>query len=152
MLERFGGVLLVLTLLVWAGPIAQAQYEYGPAPAQAQAGNADTQLKTAIDHAKNAVASTTMSDATTHLGHSLNCIEGTKGRNFNASWGHVCQGQGDGILNDIKGAKSAGDVMLVLEAADSLALTGVKAKNLGAVHNAARGVAALLQVVADGIK
>ncbi len=93
-----------------------------------------------------------MAVTVTHLGHALNCIEETKGENFNASWGHVCQGQGDGLLTDIKGARNAGSVMLVLETTGALALAGVKAADLAAVQNAARGVAALLQVVAGGIK
>jgi len=93
-----------------------------------------------------------MASAVSHLGHVLNCIEGTKGKNFNASWGHVCQGQGDGILTDIKGAKNADNLMLVLEAADNLATAGVKARDLSAVQNAARGTGALLQIVLDGTK
>lgn len=93
-----------------------------------------------------------MASAVSHLGHVLNCIEGTKGKNFNASWGHVCQGQGEGILTDIKGAKNANNLMLVLEAADNLATGGVKARDLSAVQNAARGVGALLQIVLDGTR
>lgn len=85
-----------------------------------------------------------------HLARAI--IEGTKGKNFNASWGHVCQGQGDGIVADVKGAKNAQAVSLVLEAAHDLAVAGVKAKDLAAVQNAARGTGALLQVVLDGIR
>lgn len=111
-----------------------------------------TQLKTAIDHAKNAAGSSAMATAVMHLGHALNCIEGTKGKNFNTSWGHVCQGQGDGILADIKGTKNADQTMLVLESADALAQAGVKAKDLTSVQVTARGVGALLQVVMDTVK
>lgn len=115
-------------------------------------GKAEQQLRTAIDHAKNSVGSGAMATAVPHLGHALNCIEGTKGKNFNASWGHVCQGQGDGILTDIKGAKNADSLMVVLNAADDLALAGVRARDLASVQNAARGVAALLQIVMDGTR
>lgn len=147
------GIVALALLLVLAGLVfGQGYGDYGPTPAQAQTNKAETQLRTAIDHAKNAAASTTMSSAVEHLGHVLNCIEGTKGKNFNASWGHVCEGQGDGILIDIKGAKNAADAMLVLVSADSLALAGVKAKDLGAVQISARGVGALLQVVMDATK
>lgn len=152
MLRRVAGLFLIVGTLVYMTSLAYAQYDYGPPPAQAQAGKVETQLRTAIDHAKNSTGSGTLGEAANHLGHTLNCIEGTKGKNFNGSWGHVCQGQGDGILVDIKGARNAANVMLVLEAADSLAVAGVKAKDLGAVQNAARGVGALLQVVADSIK
>lgn len=121
-------------------------------PASLQSNKAETQLRTAVDHARNSAGSGAMASAVSHLGHVLNCIEGTKGKNFNSSWGHVCQGQGEGILTDIKGAKNADNLMLVLEAADNLATGGVKAKDLSAVQNAARGTGALLQIVLDGTK
>jgi len=141
-------------VLLWmAGAVlAQGYGDYGPSTPAAAGGKAEAQLRTAIDHAKNSAGSGVMAAAVTHLGHALNCIEGTKGRNFNASWGHVCQGQGDGILVDIKGAKNADSVLLVLQAADELAVAGVKAKDLAAVQNAARGVGVLLQVVLDGTR
>lgn len=145
------GIVAVATLVLWATGVTFAQYDYGKPP-QATADKAQTQLQTAIDHAKNSAGSSTMATAVTHLGHVLNCIEGTKGKNFNASWGHVCQGQGDGILTDIKSAKNADRVMLVLESADSLAVAGVKTKDLETVRVTARGVGALLQVVMDTTK
>lgn len=161
-MRRVAGFVLTAGLLLTLAGLALAQgyggYEPTPPPAQtappaAQASNkADTQLRTAIDHARNSAGSGAMASAVSHLGHVLNCIEGTKGKNFNASWGHVCQGQGEGILTDIKGARNANNLMLVLEAADNLATGGVKAKDLSAVQNAARGVGALLQIVLDGTK
>lgn len=150
-MRRAVGVILALGLVLWIASAALAQYDYSQ-PAQASGGKAETQLMTGIDHAKNASGSGTLAAAVGHLGHVLNCIEGTKGKNFNASWGHVCQGQGDGIVVDIKTAKNAAAVTLVLEAADDLAVAGVKAKDLGSVQVAARGTGALLQIVLDAIK
>lgn len=154
-MRRVVAVSLAVGLFLWITSAALAQgyggYEYGQPP-QAAGGKAEVQLRTGIDHAKNASGSGTMATAVEHLGHVLNCIEGTKGKNFNATWGHVCQGQGDGILADIKSAKGAAAVTLVLAAADELATDGVKAKELAAVQNAARGTGALLQIVLDGIK
>ncbi len=141
--------IVIGVLLLWAGA---ASGDYHSAQTSPSADKAGVQLGTAILHARNAAGSGAMSSAVSHLGHVLNCIEGTKGKNFNASWGHVCEGQGDGILIDIKGAKNAGAVILVLEAADTLAASGVKAHDLAAVQNAARGVASLLQVVGDGMR
>ncbi len=160
MRRLISGILVIgLVLGMAAASLAQGYGGggYGPTPPPPAAqpgsdGKAATQLRTAIEHAKNAVGSGAMAAAVGHLGHVLNCIEGTKGRNFNASWGHVCQGQGDGILTDIKGVKNADTVMLVLVSADQLAVAGVKEKDLGSVQNAARGVAALLQVVMDGTR
>ncbi len=141
-------------LILWGAGVSFAQYDYGKqSPAQVgDNGKAQTQLRTAIDHAKNAVGSSAMGTAVMHLGHVLNCIEGTKGKHFNAAWGHVCQGQGDGILVDIKGTKNAETVMPILDNADNLAQAGVQAKNLAGVQDAARRVGALLQVVMDTIK
>ncbi|MBI2200882.1 MAG: hypothetical protein HYU43_02960 [Armatimonadetes bacterium] len=143
-------VAVTITAVLLGAAAAYAQSDYYPTPAQAD--KLSTQLATAIEHSRNSAGSNTMSGAVSHLGHVLNCIEGTRGKNFNAAWGHVCQGQGDGIVADIKGAKNAGSVMLVLESANGLAAAGVKAKDLAAVRFAARGVAGLLQVVADATK
>lgn len=152
-MRRLMGMMLAVGLVVWIAATALAQgggYDYGTQPAGGS--KAQTQLQTAILHAKNSAGSGAMASAVSHLGHVLNCIEGTKGKNFNASWGHVCQGQGDGILTDIKGERNAAGVMLVLDTADELAGAGVKAGNLASVQNAARGVAALLQIVTDGTR
>ncbi|HEY6104144.1 MAG TPA: hypothetical protein VI007_13060 [bacterium] len=163
-MRRTAGIVLVLGLVLGGASMSLAQgyggggYEPSqptppPAPT-AQGGDTKViaQLRTGIEHAKNAAGSGAMASAVSHLGHVLNCIEGTRGKNFNASWGHVCQGQGDGIVVDIKGAKNADNLMLVLEAADQLATSGVRAKDLGAVQNAARGVGALLQITLDGLR
>jgi hypothetical protein len=144
----------VLVGLTTAAALGQGGYpgggaDYGSPPA---AGKAQTQLATAIQHARFSAGANATAGAVTHLGHTLNCIEGARGKNFNAAWGHVCQGQGDGILVDIRGERNAAAVMLVLEAANDLAVRGVKAQNVAAVQNAARGVAALLQIVVDGLK
>lgn len=152
-MRQLMGMMLVAGLVVWIAATALAQgggYDYGTQPAGGS--KAQTQLQTAILHAKNSAGSGAMASAVSHLGHVLNCIEGTKGKNFNASWGHVCQGQGDGILTDIRGERNAAGVMLVLDTADELAGAGVKAGNLASVQNAARGVAALLQIVTDGTR
>ena len=161
-MRRLTGSVLVIGLVLWTATASLAQGYGGgsdyPTPPPSTAPTAGTdgkvvaQLRTGIEHARNAAGSGTMASAVSHLGHVLNCIEGTRGRNFNASWGHVCQGQGDGILTDIKGVKNAADLMLVLESADQLAASGVKARELGAVQSAARGVGALLQIVLDGTR
>lgn len=155
------GVLFVAGLLVLG--IAQmgfSQYNYPSTPqrtpssptVQPQAGDVKTELKTAINHAGFSAGGDALGSVQQHLGHTLNCIEGTKGRNFNKSWGHVCQGQGNGILVDLKAAQGGAALMLVAEQAGSLALAGVKSKDLAEARNAAKGVGALLTVVADNLK
>lgn len=109
------------------------------------------QLQTAAFHARNAANQGALPSAVLHLGHALNCIEGPGGANFDASWGNVCEGQGQGIAVDLRGLAQFGQVRLLVEAANSLALAGVKSGNLAATRNAARGVAALLDLVAGAL-
>ena len=49
-----------------------------------------------------------MAASKTHLQHTLNCLDGPRGEGFNAAPGNPCQGQGNGILNDLRAAVSAG--------------------------------------------
>jgi hypothetical protein len=153
-------VLFVAGLIVLGiGQMSSSQYNYPstpqpaqPAPSVQTQGGVRTELKTAITHAGFAGGGDALSSVQQHLGHTLNCIEGTKGKNFNRSWGHVCQGQGNGILVDLKAAHGGAEFMLVAGQADSLALAGVKSKDIAEARNAAKGVGALLTVVADNLK
>lgn len=67
-----------------------------------------TQLKTATFHAgelaqKGAVAATRL-----HMQHTINCLEGPSGMDYVQAVGYPCQGQGHGILPDLKAAVGAG--------------------------------------------
>ncbi len=155
------GVVLFVAGLVVVGmtAVSYSQYNYpstpqptNPPPPRAQAGDVKTELKTAITHAGFAAGGDALGSVQQHLGHTLNCIEGAKGRNFNQSWGNVCQGQGNGILADLKAASGGAALMLVAEQADSLAVAGGKSKDLAEVRNAAKGVGALLTVITDNLK
>ena len=42
-----------------------------------------------------------------HLQHVINCIEGPGGKDFKTASGYPCQGQGNGILVDLKTAQTA---------------------------------------------
>lgn len=84
-----------------------------------------------------------------HLGHALNCIEGPRGSNFNRAWGHVCEGQGNGILPDLRTDRSGAPWLLVAEAAGELAVKGIRSRDLAQRKNAALGVAELLRLVAE---
>ena len=117
-----------------------------------QAGDVKQQLRTAITHAGFAANGNVIGYVRQHLGHALNCIEGAKGKHFNQAWGHVCQGHGNGILVDLKAAPGGADVLPVAEHADALAVAGVTSNSLAQARNAARGVGALLAVIADPLK
>jgi len=117
--------------------------------AQAQSLEAlETQVATAVQHAGFSASADEHAMAVRHLGHVLNCIAGEDGEGFDGAWGHPCAGQGSGILVDVEAHAHAADVAALLAAAHALAMQGVTAESLGAVHAAAAGVRALLEVLA----
>lgn len=119
-----------------------------PLPAAAPV-DAKTQLVTAITHAGFAGDGQSVGYVRTHLGHALNCLEGSKGKNFNPAWGNVCQEQGNGILIDLASTPGGATVMLVATQAGALAVAGTKSAN---TRIAAKGVRALLRVVTENLK
>ncbi len=138
--------LVVATFLVLVAAGSEA------ALTQAAAPDVQTQIKTAITHAGFAASGTALGYVQQHLGHALNCIEGPKGKNFNASWGNVCEGQGNGILVDLKAATGGAALMPEVEKADSLAVAGIKTKNLDEAKNAAKGVSDTLTGILGKLK
>ncbi len=92
-------VIALSTLVILSGEIS----------AQDPVAAARTQLTTTIFHAGElAQRGTALSGALLHVQHTINCLEGTQGPNFRAAAGHVCQGQGNGIIPDLKAAVAAG--------------------------------------------
>lgn len=141
---------LVVMLVLGFAQINYAQYDYNQP--KAQAADVKTQLNTAVTHSGFAASGTSLAYVQQHLGHALNCIEGKGGKNFNASWGNVCEGQGNGILTDLKTASASGAVMPLVQRADDLAVGGVKSTDLTTAKLAAQGVQALLKIVAENVK
>lgn len=148
--------LLAVVTVVGVAVLALASAGHAPyhtqQPPQAAAADVKAQVNTAVTHAGFAAAATTFGGAQQHLGHALNCIEGKGGKNFNASWGHPCEGQGNGILNDLRGVAGSGALMPLAQSADALATSGVRSNDLSAARLAARGVEALLRLVAENLK
>lgn len=120
--------------------------------AQAQTPNLQQELRTAITHAGFAANGQALNYVRTHLGHTLNCLQGPQGAQFNRSIGHVCQGQGSGILIDLRSAPKGRSYELLARSAESLAISGIRAAQIEEMKNAAAGVAALLDVIAAGLK
>ena len=60
------------------------------------------ELKTAITHAGFAEKYDTMKEVGMHLHHVVNCLVGESDPMFDKAAGNPCQGQGKGILPDIK--------------------------------------------------
>ena len=72
-----------------------------PASRAAEMGMAE-ELKTTITHAGFAEKYDTMKEVGTHLHHVVNCIVGEGDPLFDKAAGNPCQGQGKGIMPDIK--------------------------------------------------
>ncbi len=136
---------LVLSVAAAAQSYKAGEYQVGAAEGQRW----KVQAKTGATHAGFAAAGDTAAYVDQHLGHALNCIEGRQGPNFNARWGHPCEGQGEGLLPDLRNDPKGRAWLLVAEAAGQLALRGLKSGDLAQKKNAARGTAALLQLVAQ---
>jgi len=140
-----------LLLLGLAG-VGYTDYHTRQQTPGAAASGVRRQIETAVTHAGFAAGGQSLAYVQQHLGHALNCIEGKGGRNFNAAWGHVCEGQGNGILTDLRGAAGGAAVQPLVEHADALAVTGVKTRDLTTARAAAAGVSALLKVAAEYLK
>ncbi len=67
----------------------------------AEMGTAEA-FKTAITHAGFAAKYDTMKEVTLHLHHVINCLVGTDDKMFDKAAGNPCQGQGKGIMPDLK--------------------------------------------------
>jgi hypothetical protein len=76
---------------------------FGAQPSPAAMGMGD-ELKTAITHAGFAEKYDTTKEVTLHLHHVINCIVGPGDPMFSKTAGNPCQGQGKGIMPDIKSA------------------------------------------------
>lgn len=96
---------LALALVISAVTLIFAPAVLGQASVVA---NARTQLTTTIFHSGElAQRGTAVAGTQLHLRHVINCLEGDKGPNFNTAAGYPCQGQGNGILNDLRAAVAA---------------------------------------------
>ena len=68
----------------------------------AQGMGMQTELKTAITHAGFAEKYDSMKEVTLHLHHVVNCLVGANDPMYDKASGNPCEGQGNGILPDIK--------------------------------------------------
>ncbi|HEU5298923.1 MAG TPA: hypothetical protein VFW08_05445 [bacterium] len=121
------------------------------APAQSALDNAKKQLQTAVFHSGElAQRGSAVAASKTHLQHTLNCLEGSSGQHFNAGPGHPCQGQGNGIIPDLRaaemaGVQGAGNALRFVSAAQTLILTALQSNDVDMVQPYAK-------VVSDQLK
>lgn len=140
---------LVSLLVLAVTGVAYAPYHTQTQPSPAGGAAFKNQAQTAAQHASFAADSGSMSGAKEHLGHTVACIEGPKGKNVNSAWANPCTGQGNGVLADLKTSKDGAAWIPVAEAADSLTLVGLKASDLAQTKNAARAVSEMMRLIAE---
>jgi hypothetical protein len=91
------GVLVITCGLVYSVPWTGA--------AMMMSGDVKKELQTAIFHASElAQRGNSVAASKLHLQHVVNCLVGETGSNFKMDAGYPCQGQGSGIIPDLKGA------------------------------------------------
>jgi hypothetical protein len=103
---------------IFAAPALGALLALAAAPALAD--NAAKEVATAAVHAGMAAAADTLQMVRAHLHHTLNCLEGPKGADFDAKALNPCKGQGMGAIPD-----SPPDKRKELEAAAGRAKTAL---------------------------
>lgn len=120
-------------------------------------GDVKKELQTAFYHAGelaqkgNAVAASKL-----HVQHVINCLEGPAGPNFKQEAGYPCQGQGNGIIPDLKEAvasKMPGAEAALKEAnlAETLAVQAATKNDVNEVQPWAKVVSQHLKAALDAL-
>lgn len=106
---------------------------------------ADTALEIAIaaDHAGYAAASLNIDGIHMHLHHAVNCLEGPKGKDFDAAVENPCSKDGNGAIPDA----SDGSTRASLQRALATALTGIDSNDDGAAKKDATDLYAALRAI-----
>ena len=126
-------------------------------PAQSPVDAAKKQIQTAIFHAGElAQRGTALASAQLHVAHVVNCLQGTNGKNFNAAVGHVCQGQGNGIILDLQAVQAAGvrgadNALKFANVALTLALQVPQMRDVNEVQPWAKVIAGQLKLALDSL-
>ncbi len=140
--------LIAASMLVYATPHLSAAM---------MGGDVRKELQTAVYHAGelaqrgNAVAGSKL-----HLQHVINCLEGPSGANYRQAAGYPCEGQGGGIIPDLKEAaasKMPGADKALKEAnlAWTLAVQAVAKNDVNEVQPWAKVVAQHLKAALDAL-
>ncbi|WP_147305059.1 hypothetical protein [Alkalilimnicola ehrlichii] len=98
------------------------------------------QLQTALLHAEFAADGEKAPAIHYHLHHVINCLVGPRGDAFREEVGNPCEGQGRGLVHDLRGSAGRDEVDLALTAA----LHGLNAEQVEAARAAGERVHRLL--------
>ncbi|MDR7481828.1 MAG: hypothetical protein QN183_10365 [Armatimonadota bacterium] len=148
---------LLFVAVVVAGGARLAYAPYHDQPAQSTQGSpverARQQLTTAKTHAGFAAGAGTLSGVQQHTGHAVNCLVGRADRRYDQKWGDVCQGQGNGVLADLKAAGAAGaGALKIAEEATKVGVETLGATGLAAAQAGAKKLAGLLEDALKALK
>ena len=126
-----------ITRISMLGIALLATLTFGPQAMFAADMGLASELKTAITHAGFAEKYETQKEVTLHLHHVINCLVGPNDKMFDGSAGNPCQGQGNGILADIKGSMGEDQQYQVAWWLAQLADKAISMGNLQQQHAAA---------------
>lgn len=157
MMRMATGILTVLLITLVAAGVAYAPYHTTPTPPPPPSGQsapsslsaAKAQAEVAAAHAGFAAEGSTVSNAREHIGHTLACIEGAKGKNVNAAWENPCKGMGNGVLADLQRGNASASLIQKAKTADASAVAVVKNANLDQIKAAAKQVSTLMREIAQ---
>ena len=145
--------LVALTLILAAAPSAPTLYQARLSAAPSPVDQAKTELNTAKTHAGFAAASNSLNGVYQHTGHAVNCLVGANDKRFDKKWGNVCEGQGSGVLTDLKSAGARGaDALKIAEEATKVGVDALNSKDLMAAQNGAKKLGGMLDDALKAIK
>ena len=139
---------VAMVLVVAIGCVVAAPQARG---AMLPAGDVKKELQTAIFHASElAQRGSAVQASKLHVQHVINCLEGPGGANFKQEAGFPCQGQGNGIIPDLKTAVA--DKMPGAETALQQAMLALNLAVQAEGKNDVNEVQPWAKVVADHLK
>jgi hypothetical protein len=146
--------LAVLSLVLAVAPPSLAPYHIRPTQAApSPLDRARSQLTTAKTHAGFAAAASSLSGVLLHTGHAVNCLVAADDKRFDKQWGNVCEGQGSGVLVDLKAAGARGaDAMKIAEDAAKTGAETLAKTDLAGAQAGARRLAGLLDDALKAIR
>ena len=112
-------------------------------PLQANAADLNAEIVTAATHADLATQSSDVAMVHMHLHHTLNCLVGPNGTDFDAKEINPCANSGNGAIPDTTDAAKQKS----LEAAAGKARDGIAANNLTAAQKLAADTSAMLKAI-----
>lgn len=115
------------------------------------------ELQTAIFHSSElAQRGDAVAAAKLHMQHVINCLEGPNGANFKREAGFPCQGQGNGIIPDLKDAVAAkvpgaAEALKQTNLAWTLAIQGIAKNDVNEVQPWAKVVSNYLKAALNAL-